>query len=187
LKVINWFSQNVAVSHPRLIPLPIGLENLDHYNHGIPAIFNKLSAQVIKRKPAILYGFSISTNIKERSKALKLLSQLPLAESIPARLNSTAYLRQLQSYMFVASPPGNGIDCHRTWEAMYLGVVPIVLRSKATEFFAKQHLPVWIINDWSELNSVTSQQLKQKYKKLKPLFKSQSLWFSYWKNVIHHD
>ena len=29
---------------------------------------------------------------------------------------------------FVLSPPGNGFDCHRTYESILLGAVPIVVR-----------------------------------------------------------
>ncbi len=35
------------------------------------------------------------------------------------------YARNCQ-YSFWLSPRGNGIDCHRTWEALYLDVIPIV-------------------------------------------------------------
>ena len=32
-------------------------------------------------------------------------------------------------FAFVASPPGNGFDCHRTWEALILGCIVIVQNS----------------------------------------------------------
>ena len=35
---------------------------------------------------------------------------------------------ELRRTALVLSPPGNGADCHRTWEAMLLGAVPVVLR-----------------------------------------------------------
>jgi hypothetical protein len=37
------------------------------------------------------------------------------------------YLYNLKSHKYVISPPGNGIDCHRNWEALYCGCIPIVL------------------------------------------------------------
>jgi hypothetical protein len=33
------------------------------------------------------------------------------------------------NYAFVASPYGGGPDCHRTWEALILGCIPIVKSS----------------------------------------------------------
>jgi hypothetical protein len=41
-----------------------------------------------------------------------------------------SYLDDMARCRWVLSPPGNGVDCHRTWEALYLGVTPIVLRTE---------------------------------------------------------
>jgi hypothetical protein len=49
---------------------------------------------------------------------------------------------------FVVSPPGNGYDCHRTWEAIYLGAVPIVLKEYWP--FQKYRLPVLVVDTWEE-------------------------------------
>ena len=38
-----------------------------------------------------------------------------------------AYRQLLLRSKYVLSPPGNGPDCHRTWESIYLGAIPIVL------------------------------------------------------------
>jgi hypothetical protein len=39
------------------------------------------------------------------------------------------YLMNLKKHKYIISPPGNGIDCHRNWEAIYMGCIPIVLDS----------------------------------------------------------
>ena len=51
---------------------------------------------------------------------------------------------------FVISPPGNGIDCHRTWEALYLGAIPIVRTSSLDPMY--EGLPVLIVNEWSDIS-----------------------------------
>jgi len=33
-KNIRWYAQNVNIDHPKITPIPIGLENLDYYNTG---------------------------------------------------------------------------------------------------------------------------------------------------------
>jgi hypothetical protein len=38
------------------------------------------------------------------------------------------YRDVLRQTCFVISPPGNGPDCHRTWESIYMGAVPVVLK-----------------------------------------------------------
>lgn len=51
---------------------------------------------------------------------------------------------------FIYSPAGAGLDCYRTYEALYLGSYPIIKSSSLNEMFLD--LPVLIINDWNELN-----------------------------------
>ena len=34
-----------------------------------------------------------------------------------------------QNFTFIYSPEGTGIDCHRTWEALYLNTIPIMKRN----------------------------------------------------------
>ncbi|CAF4612833.1 unnamed protein product, partial [Rotaria socialis] len=46
-------------------------------------------------------------------------------------------------------PPGGGTDCHRTWETLYMGAVPIVLSSGLDPLFSKTRSV--IANDWSQL------------------------------------
>jgi hypothetical protein len=49
------------------------------------------------------------------------------------------------------SPEGNGIDCHRMWECLYLKVIPICHRNVVTEYFAKI-FPIVLVNDWQDLD-----------------------------------
>ena len=51
---------------------------------------------------------------------------------------------------FCLSPHGNGLDCHRTWEAIALGCIPVVKTSPLDRLFSG--LPVLIVNSWSDLN-----------------------------------
>ena len=37
------------------------------------------------------------------------------------------WLEHYGTHRFVLSPPGHGLDCHRTWEAILLGAIPIVV------------------------------------------------------------
>jgi hypothetical protein len=60
------------------------------------------------------------------------------------------YYSQIAAHRFVLSPEGNGIDCYRTWEALYLGAIPIVMVSPAMRAFAD--LPILFTEDYSELS-----------------------------------
>jgi hypothetical protein len=83
--------------------------------------------------------------------------------------------------MFIASPPGNGEDCHRTWEALYLRIIPVVKRSVMTEYFKSVGLPMLLVDDWREMTSWSEDYLSETYDKLMPGFESEALWLSYWK------
>jgi len=61
-------------------------------------------------------------------------------------------------YKFVLSPPGNGIDCHRTYEAIALGCIPIIKSSLLDPLY--EGLPVIIVKDWNE---VTRELLDKEY------------------------
>ena len=47
------------------------------------------------------------------------------------------HLQEMVRHRSVISPMGNGLDCHRTWEALYLGVIPLVRGSPALNTFAR--------------------------------------------------
>ncbi|HSW90182.1 MAG TPA: hypothetical protein VLH19_04905 [Patescibacteria group bacterium] len=183
-KIIHWYTQNASFVHPKLTPIPIGLENLDYFNHGITTLYDDLRGSSRRKVPRILYGFSISTNPSRRSKVLKVLSQVSVSNKITERLNSMEYLKQLSRYMFVASPPGNGEDCIRTWEALYLGVIPIVESSVLTRSFVKLGLPLLIIEDWKVLEKYDEQSLEKLYKRMMKKADFSALYFRYWKSRI---
>lgn len=95
------------------------------------------------------------------------------------------YKRNLQ-YPFWLSPRGNGIDCHRTWEALYLDTIPIVWSSTLDSLFA--NLPILVIKDWKEINE---NFLKTKFheialKKVQqpPVYRYETLRISYWQQLI---
>lgn len=77
---------------------------------------------------------------------------------IPAELISqqttfiprTQTWRNMTEFAFVLSPFGNGMDCHRTWEALLCGCIPIVRSTVFNELF--EGLPVLIVEKWSDIS-----------------------------------
>jgi len=183
-KNIRWYAQNVNIDHPKITPIPIGLENLDYYNHGVISRVIKIQRKNILKKNKILFGFEIGTNPTERVPALDALLETTSAEKIKGRLTAKKYLRKLAQYKFVASPPGNGIDCHRTWEAMYTKTVPIVKDSLLMRHFYDLGLPLFIVKNWDELKQLDENKLAEIYHQLAPRFSNLALYFSYWQDII---
>ena len=146
---VNWTGPaNLAT------PIPIGLENRTLRRNGVPRDFKKL--RKLNNKPEsdhlLLVSFKEANNISERGSLMQKFRGFPGA-FIPNRfLPPLEYKKLLSDSRFVVSPPGNGIDCHRTWEAIYLRTTPIVI--KRAWPFASLPLPVLCIDHWDELESL---------------------------------
>ena len=93
--------------------------------------------------------------IDDRVRAMELISP-DLIDYEPTRVDRDTTWRNQSKYAFVISPHGNGLDCHRTWEALCLGCIPIVRTSPLDSLY--EGLPVYIVNDWSD---VTEENLKR--------------------------
>ena len=65
-------------------------------------------------------------------------------------INSSAYFTTLPSYKFVISPEGNGIDCHRHYEALMAGCIPIIEDHEGIREKYKG-CPVLYTKDYSEI------------------------------------
>jgi hypothetical protein len=187
-KLSKWFVQNNCSPSQKCVSLPIGLEDRWRHNHGNINDFNRLRPLSLNsdRDPVILYSFTIQNNINVRFSALQTLSTHPNA--IPLKSpDPWSYRRSLLNVMFVASPAGNGIDCHRTWEALYLRCIPIVV---SHEFYSRfPDFPGLILESWEELHSYNTSRLIEVYKHcLARLERCQSLWFPYWQyKVLNHQ
>jgi hypothetical protein len=87
----------------------------------------------------------------------------------------------MADYAFVLSPYGNGLDCHRTWEALCLGCIPVVKTSGLDPLF--EDLPVWIVNSWKY---VTQENMINKINEFrKRTFKYERLELNYWRQQIN--
>ena len=66
-------------------------------------------------RPTLLYINTRRTN-PLRAALVDQMKKHPFAKVEEVALGFQQYLDQLASSVFVLSPFGNGIDCHRTWE-----------------------------------------------------------------------
>ena len=199
--LLRMFSQNMpAAMHPKMVPLPIGLDyhtiasNPSHpwqgSKSGIRNAPKEQEAELLSvvqfaplfydRQPRIFMHFTLSNDrFKSRSNAM---------HRVPAELRDTAQAfmprkelwQKMAQYAFVLSPYGMGLDCHRTWEALCLGCIPIVLDGAFSDLFSD--LPVLKVRDWGD---VTAELLDETIQKLKgATFNRNKLHLSYWTDRI---
>ena len=94
--------------------------------------------------------FTIETQPVVRSEWLDYFQDQDFAQTPTGTIERTELWRKMAGVRFVASPPGAGMDCHRTWEALVVGSVPIIQRfPHMVGLF--EDLPVWQIENVSEV------------------------------------
>ena len=183
-KIIHWFADNLLEINKKMSPIPIGLMNM-FCNH-IGKIEDLTSVKGKENKiPGITYGYSLESGGEERITLHSMLTQMPLAHSIFG-YNHKKYFRGMSEYMYTVSPEGNVPDCHRTWEALYLGVIPIVKRNAFIDYFANAGLPFYIIENWSEIKTLDKEHLSIAYYDLMKNIRLDSLYMDYWIREIEN-
>ncbi|HSX26202.1 MAG TPA: glycosyltransferase family 2 protein [Chlamydiales bacterium] len=184
-KLIAWFTQNPDIAgHPKLFPLPIGISNR-HWNHSKnhPETISN-TKKSLPQNPEIKYllyvNFDPLTNPPVRKPIYDYFrAHVPFCTMVSYRPYAQ-FLCDLAQSKFVLSPHGGGLDCHRTWEAMYMGSFPLVKTSTLDPLY--EGLPVLIVNDWTE---ITPEFLEGKYVEMKgKSYRLEKLYFDYWLKKI---
>ena len=188
-----WFGQNVRARHPKLCPIPLGLERARWF----PEIGKKEQLNNLARAPRpapsslCLANFSLSTNRAVRSACARVAraelgpyATSQVCETLPpcTFVSYRSFLQEILRHKFVLCPEGNGLDTHRQCETLYLGRIPVVTRSAAIEAFAS--LPMVILESWSELSCEVLENYEQRFRQGKIAYDLEKLCMSYWKKRI---
>ena len=192
--IIHWFAQNCIINNPKVSHLPIGLDYhtihekqtfwgdkktpIEQENEIIEILKN--AKPFHERTPRIYSTFHFVLNRGDRKEAFENIPKdlIDYEEKEIPRLES--HTKQL-NYAFVASPFGNGLDCHRTWEALILGCIPIIKSSGLNKLF--DDLPVLMVNEWKDINSELLNKTIEEFKNKN--FNYEKLTLKYWINKIN--
>jgi len=151
-----WFLQNIdCPSSNRIVPIPIGLSNTFWSRGNLEEIEER------DRDIFVYVNFCVQTNPRERQPCFDYFSKMPFTQVAQPK-SFQEYLHDLSRSVFTVSPPGNGFDCHRTWEALYMKCYPIVLSSTLNPLY--ENLPIVVVDRWEE---VTEEFLKKKLEEFK--------------------
>lgn len=175
----KWFALNPVYHHPDLIPLPLGLKTHAGY-YVEPQYMTEWFAYNISRlrqipKTENIYCNWNTTNL-ERNKIKAQLDDRGIAYTYDTSLPFNSYIERMSKHKFVISPPGNGIDCHRTWEALYVGSIPIVIKNKIYDTWAD--LPILQVEDYKQITQEMLDEFSTR------TFDLTKLTIEYWKSVI---
>ena len=156
------YSNNLVGKAGAIFPLPLGLERQCYRSAGVLKDF-KLppKSNISKRNIGFLVAWNDKTN-ENRSKYRAEFGESKNSLVISSRVSPQVIHKLMRKSLFVPSPAGNGLDCHRTWEAMYLGAVPVVLEK---DFCGDASWPVLVVPSWDFLIKKDISELKQLYEK----------------------
>jgi hypothetical protein len=194
--LIAVFAQNMDIVHPKVLPLPIGV---DYHNvwekprknslgyRMTPLLHERFllktvaaSVRPVERVNMMYCNWHFKIERGDRRTCFETVNhQLCFFEETPQdRMQN--YSKQA-AFKYVLSPSGLGIDCYRTWEAIILGCVPIVKRTTLTSQFA--HLPVIVVDAWEDLNL---DMLDEQYSDIiKKEFDYSFIFMDYWKQAFN--
>jgi hypothetical protein len=170
-KLVHWFSQNLdqGATHDKLRVLPIGLDfhtisNGPRWGHeqATPAEQEAELGALVREMPKTAtrllkahadFHFNKRKDMvwgDDRDSVQRVLHDNSSVVFQQTKLKRIELWREKTRYAFVVSPHGNGLDCHRTWESLVLGNIPIVKRSSIDPLY--DGLPVVIVDDWREIS-----------------------------------
>lgn len=138
------YSQNNTVYWTDAVQtIPIGFRD---WPHDTISVIKEIKEE---KKDILLYmNFCIDTNISKRQECFDTFrseSWVTKESGVPME----EFYKSIAASMYVLSPEGTGIDCHRIYESMYLDAIPIVKTSLLDPFYKK--LPIVIVREWTEI------------------------------------
>ena len=197
-KLIAWHAQNCVQSHPKLRAMPIGMDyhTLQQSRHEwgpqMPATEQEKQLNLIannaapfwERQVAAYANFQFAMTTRFAGDRRDAIVHVPstLVYYEPDKIPREQTWIEQTKYAFVVSPQGNGIDCHRTWEALCLGCIPIVRTSPLDVLF--DDLPVLIVEKWDDVSldllQRTVETFKQRHVGESRPFNYEKLTLEYW-------
>ena len=179
--VTRWFSQNADVEHSKVEGLPIGMANT-LWDHGKFSRLRKVMRTKVQKTGLAYLCLDVGSYRQHREKVYEICAakKFITLRGGQTRIPINDYIREMASHRFTLSPRGNGIDCHRTWEALHLGSIPVVERSLAMRYF--EELPILYVDDFTQVDEAL---LERAEKTLAPKKKNlEMITFGYWKKRI---
>tara|TARA_R110001583_G_scaffold88807_3_gene229919 strand:+ start:926 stop:1735 length:810 start_codon:yes stop_codon:yes gene_type:complete len=151
-KLIKWFCTNPPTkAHSKLVGLPIGFEEVERPGGNTTTLNefydNHLSWGDKKDKIYIPYH---TNTFAGRNETIAKLSKLAFVDVEPNRLSFKDYLNKMNKYKFILSLRGAGWDCHRHYESLLVGSVPIMDGGPILNFFKVNSLPVLDVSEISD-------------------------------------
>tara|TARA_R110002012_G_scaffold65188_2_gene170992 strand:- start:1701 stop:2537 length:837 start_codon:yes stop_codon:yes gene_type:complete len=147
--LIKWFCTNPPSDYnEKILWLPIGFEEPEREGGDVEILNNFYNNQIPwGDKENKIYIPYHSNTFKDRNTIISNLSKEDFVVVEPNRLSFNDYLSKMSEYKYVLSLRGAGWDCHRHYESILVGSVPIMEDGPILKSFKNKNLPVIDILD----------------------------------------
>lgn len=181
--VSSVYCVNVVEETKSIRALPIGLENAWlHTNGRMDLYIDDMELRPVnQRSRPVISSFHPETNPAVREKVAQQMAESRHGfDGVRWKLGE--YRQELRSTLFVISPPGNGVDCHRTWEAVALGAIPVVLRGSLAPSLIKD-MPILVVDSYADFARYSDDELRAISKDVSQ-HRPTKLMASYWLELL---
>tara|TARA_R110000751_G_scaffold277465_1_gene378729 strand:- start:562 stop:1431 length:870 start_codon:yes stop_codon:yes gene_type:complete len=200
--IVKWFGINVTYDHPTLESIPLGsasstwIGTTDLAEVKTSPEFMIIEEDGVDKdfKNLVYLDFGIHTNPNHRREVYDYFKNndwvtpkpcdIPLSEyEKSSHFNKIGeYYQNLYNHKYVVSPLGNGVDCGRVWQAIYLGTIPIIPRHLNINFYLD--LPILV---YDKLSDITEDFLTQQYEKILKTSSLDKSTMSYWATRLKNE
>ena len=161
--LIRWHSQNLAMTHPKVEAMPLGLDYHTIALRGRPEwgpaaspraqeellqTIRRMARPLAEREVLGYSNWQFRPQNGDRAKVIETIPRAACFFEAGELPRSESWVRN-SGYFFTISPRGVGMDCHRTWEAILLGSVPVIDDLPINGLF--ETLPVVVVKDWARV------------------------------------
>jgi len=190
--LIKWYAQNCVFDHPKVCQLPIGMDY--HTISNDPSKFwrdKEINEGTLPRHQEMILK-NIRSNMKpfhERICSVLITTNFENNScKIPSELVTNDYQeiprtrlwKKMVQYTFIYSPYKSGMDCHRHWESLLLGCIPIMQSIGTNEMF--EDLPVLIVKNYSDVTKELLENTIEEFKSKKINY--DKLLLKYWVDLF---
>lgn len=163
--LVKWFCTNPPVEkHEKIEWLPIGFEEQERVggNKELLASYYNTSYPWNNKKDRIYIPYHGATH-SSRSKLIDKVASLPNVDIETTKLDFDSYLKKMSEYKFVLSLRGRGWDCHRHYESLLVGSMPILEGGPILQEFKNRNIPVVDIKDIETMRYVLYDEYENTY------------------------
>ena len=174
--LIHWFASNPpSEDFDKISFIPIGFQEYERLGDNLIFLKENLNDhnEWEKKKNKIYIPYHSLTN-PYRQSIIEKLSNLSFVEVEKTKLSFQDYINKIKQYKYVLSLRGNGWDCHRNYEIIFSGSVPVMQQGPISKSFKKNNIPHILIKD------VSDNIFDEKYNIDKNI-----LLLDYWKKIIN--